>query len=229
MENDKKSIIKGFLALLTYFIISLNIKDILGIFNISLENWSRNNIFIFNIVYEFTLLLIIFLILKDKIIKDFKIYSKNIKSYIKKYIKYWFLAMLLMYISNILISLINNSIPQNEESVRQLFDINPILTCILACIIAPLLEEFVFRLALYEILKKKKWIFIIISGLLFGSMHVLGNITDVTELLFIIPYSIPGCVFAYTLIESDNIFVSSSLHFIHNTFAMILQIIASFI
>lgn len=225
--NNKKNKLQGLLALLTYFIISYNIKDILGIFNISLSNWSPKDIFIFDIIYEFILLFIIFLILKDTIIKDFKEYFSNIKYYLKKYIKYWFLALLLMYVSNIIITIFTNSIPQNEESVRKLFDFNPILTCILACVIAPLLEEFVFRLSIYKILKNNKWLFIMCSGLLFGSMHVLGNVNEWTDLLFIVPYSIPGCVFAYTLYDSDNIFVSSSLHFIHNTFAIILQIIGS--
>ena len=103
---------------------------------------------------------------------------------------------------------------------------NTILTIILASIVAPILEELIFRLSLYKIFKKYSYLFIFISGIVFGSMHVIGNISNIIDILYIIPYSIPGCIFAYTLVKSDNIFVPISLHFIHNTFSIIIQLLA---
>ena len=35
----------------------------------------------------------------------------------------------------------------------------------------------------------------------------------------------PGCVFAYTLTKSDNIFVPISLHMLHNTLMIVLQFV----
>ena len=68
-------------------------------------------------------------------------------------------------------------------------------------------------------------IFILLSGLVFGSMHVIGSCEHLIDLLFIIPYSIPGFIFAYVYTKSKNLCVPISLHFIHNGIMMSLQIL----
>lgn len=228
MKNSK-NVLKGFLALISYFILSNCAIEILNIMNIDYSKWGDNAKYLFNIGYELLILIIIIFILKDTVLENFKIYIKNIKEYLSKYIKYWFIALGLMYVSNFIIIFITKDIAQNEQGVRALFAANPILTFILASILAPILEELVFRLSIYKMIGKYKYLFIIISGLMFGSMHVLGNVSNWTDWLYLIPYSIPGCVFAYTLVKSENIFVPISLHFIHNTFALLMQVLATFL
>lgn len=228
MKNSK-NVLKGFLALISYFILSNCAIEILNIMNIDYSKWSDNAKYLFNIGYELLILIIIIFILKDTVLENFKIYIKNIKEYLSKYIKYWFIALGLMYVSNFIIIFITKDIAQNEQGVRALFEASPILTFILASILAPILEELVFRLSIYKMIGKYKYLFIIISGLMFGSMHVLGNVSNWTDWLYLIPYSIPGCVFAYTLVKSENIFVPISLHFIHNTFALLMQVLATFL
>lgn len=228
--NNKKEIIKGIGGLSTYFLLLIFSPFIIKLLPLNIESLKEpNNELIFNIVYELFMLIIVFFILKDTIISNFKIFFKNISKFIKDYIKYWFIALGLMIVSNLIISLFTKNIAQNEQSVRELIKVNPILSIFLASVLAPLLEEFVFRLSLYKILSKRKWLFIILSGLIFGSMHVLPTASNWTDYLFLIPYSIPGCVFAYTLYKSKNIFVPVSLHFIHNTSAIIIQILTLFI
>ncbi len=228
MKNTK-NILKGVLALLTYFILSNCAISLLNIMHIDYSKWNENTKYLFNIGYELIILIIIIFILKDTVYNNFKIYIRNVKEYLSKYIQYWFIALGLMYVSNFIIIFITKDIAQNEQSVRALFEANPILTFVLASLLAPLLEELVFRLSIYKIIGKYKYLFIAVSGLIFGSMHVIGNVSVWTDLLYLIPYSIPGCVFAYTLVKSDNIFVPISLHFIHNTFALLLQVVAIFL
>ncbi len=222
-----KNIFKGLLAIFIYFILYFFTPVIISFLPIDPSNMSMNIKYIINIVYELITLFIIVLILKEDVLNDFKIYFKNVKQFLQKYIKYWLIALLLMYISNFIIINISGDIAQNEQSVRQLFDVNPIFTFILASLIAPILEELIFRLSIYKIIGKYKWVYIILSGLLFGSMHILSAGTNLYDYLYLIPYSIPGCIFAYTLVKSNNIFVPISLHFIHNTFSLVLQMIAS--
>ena len=50
-------------------------------------------------------------------------------------------------------------------------------------------------------------LFIFFSGFMFGLMHIVGNFNNITDLLFLIPYSIPGFIFAYCYKKSNNIFV----------------------
>ena len=56
-------------------------------------------------------------------------------------------------------------------------------------------------------------------------MHVVSSFESFSDLIYIITYSIPGFVFAYTLVKSENIFVPISLHMFHNTLTVIMQII----
>ncbi len=233
MNQRKNDILQGTLAFLIYFLLSSipigNFFNVLNVDNTLLEN--VHFIFIVNIIHELITLIIILFIMRKTFMKCFNDFRHNTKYYLSNYIKYWFIALGLMYLSNFIIIFINNGIAANEQSVRNLFEANPIGTFILAGLIAPILEESIFRLSLYKIIgtkKYNKYIFIILSGLLFGLMHIIGTNPTLLDWLYIIPYSIPGCVFAYTLVKSDNICVPISLHAIHNIFALVLQAILMF-
>ena len=150
----------------------------------------------------------------------------KLKDY-EPYIKYYILAIFLMAVSNILINLFTPEIAGNEQIVRSTLKKAPIYMFFSASIFAPFTEEMVFRESLKNIIKNKT-VFIIASGLIFGGLHVIGNINNFSDILFIIPYSIPGFVFAYMLVKSDNILVPMGFHFMHNTFLIISQLIKIF-
>ena len=168
---------------------------------------------------------LIMIIYNKKISKDFKDMKKNSIKYFNKYIKYWLIGLFIMMVSNLFINLIvTNNIPSNEQAIRETFNISPLYIFFSAVIYAPIVEELIFRQSIKNIFHNK-WLFIIISGLLFGSMHVFGDFKNITDLLYIIPYSTPGIIFAYMLEDSDNICVPMSFHFIHNGILISLQFI----
>lgn len=168
---------------------------------------------------------LIMIIYNKKLSKDFKDMKKNSIKYFNKYIKYWLIGLFIMMVSNLFINLIvTNDIPSNEQAIRETFNISPIYIFFSAVIYAPIVEELIFRQSIKNIFHNK-WLFIIISGLLFGSMHVFGDFKNITDLLYIIPYSTPGIIFAYMLEDSDNICVPMSFHFIHNGILISLQFI----
>lgn len=168
---------------------------------------------------------LIMIIYNKKLSKDFKDMKKNSIKYFNKYIKYWLIGLFIMMISNLFINLIvTNDIPSNEQAIRETFNISPLYIFFSAVIYAPIVEELIFRQSIKNIFNNK-WLFIIISGLLFGSMHVFGDFKNITDLLYIIPYSTPGIIFAYMLEDSDNICVPMSFHFIHNGILISLQFI----
>ena len=53
----------------------------------------------------------------------------------------------------------------------------------------------------------------------------LSNVNSIVDLLYLIPYSVPGCAFAYILTKTNNIFVPIGFHFLHNGVTMSLQIL----
>lgn len=225
-NNDFKNMLIGFGVILLYLIASLSSYDFINAIGINYNNLSYLGKSICIICYELILTLIIIYIYRKDFIPNFKDFIKNIGKYLKKYIKYWFIILALMIFSNIIVTMFTTTnISNNQQTIIDSLKQFPIYTFVVTVLIAPVLEELVFRLSFRKIFPHTDILFIIFSGLIFGSMHVLGNCNSLVDLLFIIPYSIPGFIFAYTLKKSDNIFVPISLHFIHNGVMMILQLL----
>ena len=116
----------------------------------------------------------------------------------------------------------------NEQEVQKLISYLPWVMVINAGIIAPCVEEIIFRKC-YKNAFPNKWLFIGLSSLVFGSLHVLPSYQTPMDLLYLIPYCVPGWVFAYIYKESKNIFVPAGLHFVHNGILMSLQVLMFFI
>ena len=100
-----------------------------------------------------------------------------------------------------------------------------LITIIITSIFAPFIEELIFRFSLRKIIGNRKYLFILVSGLLFGTAHVISYITGLSDLLYIIPYAIPGFTLAYVFVDSDNIYVPIGLHCLHNTLTLLLQLL----
>ena len=155
-------------------------------------------------------------------------YRKSIKEGIKDLIKkkgnplldgfnYWFIGLMIMVLSNTLISFINGaSTSTNEESIRAMLNASW-LAVLSICIISPVIEELVFRKAFRDVFKSK-WGYLATSGLLFGALHVLSSpINSCVDCLYLIPYCSMGIAFSYMYYETDNIMSSITMHIIHNS------------
>lgn len=222
-ENTKKMLI-GLGSLVIYFILTELQAIPLIIVGLDVKELSTTFIAIYSLIYSIVLLATIALIFNKTLKKDWLDLKKNHKKYFSKYIKYWFLALGVMMISNLIILLINpGAAPGNEEAIKRMFEVAPIYTFISAVFLAPVIEELVFRLSFRYVIKID-WLFIILSGLTFGSMHIIGTYETPMDLLYIIPYSAPGLAFAYVLAKCKNIYVPIGLHFIHNGLLMSLQV-----
>ncbi len=216
----------GLGVILLYLIASLFPYEFISLFGINYNNLNILLKSIYLIIYEITLTLIIIYIYRKDIIPDFKNFIKNNITYFKKYIKYWFLMLVLMIFSNLIVTFFTTTdVATNQESIIETLKQAPIYTFIITVFVAPILEELVFRLSFRKIFKHTDILFIFLSGLIFGGMHVIGTLEHFIDLLFIIPYSIPGFIFAYVYTKSKNICVPISLHFIHNGIMMSLQIL----
>ena len=179
----------------------------LSLLGINYYNLSMFDKIVYLMVTELIYLLILFFIYRKEYIRDFKDYIKNFKNYMPKYMEYWALAFSLMLISNfVIITLFPNSVATNQEAINSILVGAPFYMIVSAVIFAPFLEETIFRFSFRKIFKNDIF-FIIISGLIFGSLHVISSFNNFIDLIYIIPYSIPGCVFAYTLVKSKNIFI----------------------
>lgn len=189
---------------------------------------------LFLLIAETLFVFTIFMIYKNDMLDDWKDFKKNWKKYIDEYLKYWIILLILMFLSNTFIMIIQNlchhskEIATNEKSVRSLISSFPIYMFISTVVLGPLEEEIVFRKTCKKMFTDR-WVYLIFSALLFGLMHVVFSMKEPFDILYIISYSIPGFIFAYIYDKSKNIFVSTSIHTIHNFILVLYQVIFIFI
>ena len=223
-----RDVFKATIVILFYLIAYSYPDEFLKIVGINIYELNNISKTISLILYETLIVAIIIYVYKNELIQSFKTFK--IKEFFKKYFKYWFLILLLMVISNSIVTMFTTSdISTNQEIIEDSLKILPVYILFSTIIIAPILEELIFRFCIKKIIPKPSIIYILVSGLLFGTMHVILTMTNVTDLLFIIPYSVPGIIFAYLYNKTNNIFVPISIHFIHNFVLMTLQLILDLI
>ena len=212
----------GIISILLYFSTSIIKYILLDIFNVSVITGSAA--VIYSLANEVLLVALILLVFHKKIEKDIEDIKKNHKKYFKENFKYYLIGIAIMLISNcILIYGFENGISGNEESIRSLFGTHPIYVYISAVLFAPIAEELVFRQGIKNIIPNDI-LFILISGFVFGGLHLIGNVSTFVDFLYIIPYSALGLAFAYILTRTNNILVTIGLHMMHNGILMAIQV-----
>ena len=127
-----------------------------------------------------------------------------------------------MFSSNFLINILGGGMSGNENAIRTQFEIAPIFTFVSSVFLAPIVEEGIFRLGFRNVFKNN-FIFIILSGLVFGSLHLLAGINIHLLALYLISYCSFGVIFAYMMVKTNNIFVSLGFHMMHNGILMSIQ------
>jgi uncharacterized protein len=200
-----------FLLFLTY--------PILTFLPFSILNPDKINI-IFKIGYIFLVdILILFIFIysyRHDLKKDLKDFKKNYKNYIDEAIKYWIIGLIIMVTTNTIINyLTHNDAANNEKAVRDMLEQLPLYMAFATVIFAPITEELIFRKAFKDMFSDK-WFYIIMSGLVFGGLHVVSDFSNFNELLYIIPYGALGSAFAYLYYKTNNIYNSIIMHAVHN-------------
>lgn len=130
----------------------------------------------------------------------------------------------------------------NQEAITSMFNSSPLAIVILfltIVIMAPIVEELIFRKGIFTLIKDPK-LAIIISSLIFGGLHVISptistiglwlsgeaNYLDVIlEFVYIIQYSLMGLGFSIAYVKSNkNVSTTIFSHMLNNgiSFAMLL-------
>jgi len=219
MKIKIKEIIKFILIFLLYLLYSDIIIIILTKLGVNIKVLPNNLKIAIMFLINLSLMIMLFIFYSKSIKENLKDLKLNFKSYIKDNFKYYVIGLLIMIISNIIISFFIEGNSTNETLIREYINIMPIYMIFSSCIYAPFTEEMVFRKSLRNCFNNKV-LYILLSGLIFGSMHLLSA-SSIVELVFLIPYSALGCVFAYMYYKTNNIFVPMTFHMVHNTIIVI--------
>lgn len=176
-------------------------------------------------IFDLLLLIIYFFIYKDTLIKDFKKYFSDFNKNFELSFKYWLVGFGIMVISNLILTyVLKMTTAGNEEVVRGYIDTAPLLMIFCTCIYAPVCEELTFRKSIRDVIDNK-YLYVLVSGLIFGLLHIIGFISTPLDLLYLIPYGSLGIVFALLYYRTNNIFSSITIHAMHNALSVLVYLL----
>lgn len=186
------------------------------------------------------------------VIISFKWIKKDLSTMTGKCIGYGFLGLAIMLGVNVIATIILqlfgiNDTSTNQSSIEQIMksDNGLLLMGITTIILAPIVEELVFRKSIFKLFKNKIYLALVVSSLAFGALHVIspalsilleifqGNATYtdlIKELFYLIPYSLMGLPFGFVYIKTNkNITTAIIAHMLNNIFSFISIIILPYI
>lgn len=196
---------------------------------ILLFNWDaekigpKTNVFL-SAFASLVLAIILFVIYRKELISEWKKFKNSFWHNFDVGISNWFIGLLLMVVFNTILSVVFKAgTANNEESVKSMISVFPLMMLIMSGLFAPWTEEIVFRKSIRKIFKKKLP-YILVSGLLFGMAHVVGSATAMTDWLFVLPYGSLGVAFAASYYDTETIFTPIMFHMIHNILLVLVAI-----
>ena len=114
-----------------------------------------------------------------------------------------------------------NAVSVNQETLESL----PLYYTLPAAIIyAPIVEEIIFRGVIRRFIKNNI-LFIIISALVFGVLHTIGESSILNIFVMALPYSVLGAYLAYVYTKTNNIFTSITSHAIINSISSLFMVL----
>lgn len=217
------------LLLAGFFLTPLFQKIPIALFGITKENYTLNTQVILTLFSDACFLAILISIYFKDLKKDFKIFRKKYNELLDSNFKYYFIGLVAMVLSNILINTLSPSnISGNEESVQNMIKASPYLTLLCTGILAPFIEEIIFRKSFKDAFNSK-FLFIFVSSIVFGGLHVVLSMKNAYELLYLLPYCSLAFPFAIIYTKSDNIFTTITIHSLHNTVITIVSIVSNMV
>ena len=162
----------------------------------------------------------------DSLVEDLKKFKENKSELFDTSFKIWSVGLILMAVFNIIINHFSpNELANNEEAIRSYINVSPFIMFISTAIAAPLVEELVFRKS-FRVMFKNNAAFVLISGIVFGALHVIFSIENAYDYLYLLPYCSLGLAFSYMYYKTDNIWCPITMHAIHNGIMTVLNILA---
>lgn len=186
----KKDLTKAGICLFAFFYLSVFVLLFLTIgFNVKFTSSDYKSLVILDFVTSAILTVITLIVNKDILKID---YRKIKKEKVKKFLTTVFVAFALFsgcklfgaYLSAFIGALLDLEpvISDNQNIIEMLTGSAPVMMIISATVFASINEELIFRGCVHRIIKNKK-VFVTVSGLIFGLMHVTNSVAFIIEIL----------------------------------------------
>jgi len=219
---NKKNILINILVICLYFMWPYFLNSVTNLLDLS----KILNLYI-SLFVNFIFLFIIIYIYKNTLNKYYKNFGKNYKKHIFSSLKIFVGGLFIFFVLNAM--LYNFGVPysNNTSSMIEIFKKIPVLFVLNTLFYYPIIEELVFKMSFKEIFKNK-WSFVIFTGVFNALFQIVFSLTNITDLLYILPYSIFFCSLSYIYYKTDNIIYPILLRMCYNLIPCIIYIIDLF-
>lgn len=175
----------------------------------------------------FTLYLSVWIV-REPLARSLRFFRLNIQSSIKSVLKNFSFVLLFSFFSSLIISFIVG--PQtsvNQQTVVETLIANPLLMVVMTVFFAPIVEELVFRGALYQSFRSKTnyKMAMFISIFLFSFLHIIPGLVEngnLTEFIYLIQYAGLSYFMIQAFEETGSIWGSISVHVLNNLLSVII-------
>ena len=228
MKDNVKNIFKLIISFVLFFNLSLVIAYIFKLVGINYSNFNYIDYACLNTFIELIMFVVVLLFYKKYLKKDLVLFKLNKKDYIKKIISYFLIFLIVKYgvalFSSLLLVMLGSDLvtSENQETVVTLAKTLPFMMMISTSLLAPFVEEGIFRLGIRKVINNK-YLFILVSGLIFGFMHIFPTELPLyVALIESLNYVTMGLLLAYIYNETDNIYVVVIIHALNNLLSMLM-------
>ena len=228
MKDNVKNIFKLIISFVLFFNLSLVIVYIFKLVGINYSDFNYIDYACLNTFIELIMFVVVLLFYKKYLKKDLVLFKLNKKDYIKKIISYFLIFLVVKYgialFSSLLLVMLGSDLvtSENQEAVVNLAKTLPFMMMISTSLLAPFVEEGIFRLGIKKVINNK-YLFILVSGLIFGFMHIFPTELPIyVALIESLNYVTMGLLLAYIYNETDNIYVVVIIHALNNLLSMLM-------
>lgn len=207
MEKIKKELLRILLAIIIFFYTSIPVLAILRIIGLEITKSNYKMLVVYDFVSSLVVAVFISTLYYDVIINDLKKLKNNCNGKISIYLKNIMIGFLFLlitkFISAYVVTIISNlfnieiTTADNQAIIEKMVKSMPLLITLSASLFAPISEEVLFRGGIRKLMNNLG-VFVTVSGLIFGLMHVTDNIVFMLEILFI------GIIINYLINNKNN-------------------------
>ncbi len=179
-----------------------------------------------NLIVDFSLLLIVFCMMKENIKLQWSDFKKDLKDNL---IYGLVIGTALVYgvgiIGGLLTSLLGGaSTSENQAIISAVIRTSPVVMAITTIFLAPILEELIFRGIIFSWLYEVHPVIAhLLTAFIFSFMHIMNAVLsgNSAEWLQIFSYFLMALVFSYLYEKRNNIFVPMITHVMNNLISVI--------
>lgn len=233
-QTATPTILESIFIILTFFLVTQNsylgdlAKKFIGFDNVF-------QVIIFMLITEVVCLFILYFILRP--------YLHKLRGYFLNYkiLKYAILGVLANFFITfvfkaIILSLVGPGVmkpPLNQKMLSLIITQYPYLMFFSIVIFAPVVEELVFRFAIFKPLStKNKLLAYLLSSFIFGFLHISTSVMSLhnyKELYYLPVYMTGGLVFAYLYDKTNNLATPIIAHMLNNYIAFIFILCSAYL